>query len=197
MITAAQLGFVLALATPAGEPAHGDVLEPNNRRLRGNQVTLDLLGGSLTGRALGQTFIVGGRVTYFPIRQLGIGAAYGYSRGIGGLDTVRDRSVHFVHGQLEIPMISALRVGRRKVLEMDLFGEVGAGAVHVARAWQAMGAIGGGVRLYTRVPWLAIRVDALTFLHNTSRDPGTDFDTDVAFTLGVSFLLPNRSGSRR
>lgn len=193
MSIAAHVGLVLAMAAPAGEAAPGgDALEPEGRRLRGNQVALDVSGGSLVGRAPGQSFIAGGRVTYFPIRQLGIGAAYGYSRGIGGLDSVRDRSVHFLHGQLELPLISALRVGRRKVLEMDVFGEVGAGAVHIARAWQPMGAIGGGVRLYTRVRWLAVRIDAITFLHETRREPGVAFDNDVAFTLGLSFLLPRR-----
>lgn len=195
MIAAAQLGLVLALAADTAGPSNAELLEPQNRRLRGNQVAFDVLGGSLTGRAVGQSFIAGGRVTYFPIRQIGIGAAYGYSLGIGGLDTVRDRSVHIVHGQLELPMISALRVGRSKVVQMDLFGEAGAGAMHIARVWQAMGAIGGGVRLYPRVPWLAIRIDALTYLHDTRRASGAAFDTDIAFTLGLTFLLPNRSGS--
>lgn len=195
MIVATQLGLFLALAAVAAEPSNDDPLEPRNRRLRGNQVAFDVLGGSLTGRAVGQSFIAGGRVTYFPIRQLGIGAAYGYSLGIGGIDTVVDRSVHLVHGQLEVPMISALRAGRRKLVQLDLFGEAGAGAMYIARAWQAMGAIGGGVRLYPRVPWLAIRIDALTYLHDTRRASGSAFDTDIAFTLGLTFLLPNRSVS--
>jgi hypothetical protein len=191
MMIAAQLGLALVV----GAPPRVDVLEPDNRRLRGNQVAVDAFGGSMVGRAPGQSFIVGGRVTYFPIRQLGIGAAYGWSRGIGGLDTVRARSIHYVHGQLEVPLVSALRVGRRKVIEADLFGEVGAGAVHIAATWQAMGAIGGGVRLYPAVRWLAIRIDALTFLHETPRAGGTAFDTDVTFTLGLSMLLPTRSAS--
>ena len=110
---AATLGAVAP--AQASAPADAAVLAPQNRRMRGNQVALDVSGGSVTGRAIGLSFIVGGRATYFPIRQLGIGAAYGFSRGIGGIDTVRGRSIHLVNGQLEIPMFSALRVGRRKV----------------------------------------------------------------------------------
>ena len=202
MITAAQLGLVLAVSAPESvavasgpsppPPSTDAILDPPNRRLRGNQVALDAFGGSMVGRAIGQSFLVGGRLTYFPIRQLGIGAAYGFSRGIGGLSTVRGRSVHFAHGQLELPLASALRVGRKKVLEIDVFGEAGAGALYVARAWEPMGVIGGGVRLYPRVRWLAVRIDAVTFLHDTRRPMGKAFDTDVAFTLGLSVLLPRR-----
>jgi len=185
-------GPAAATIPPPDGPDGPSILEPADRRLRGNQVALDASGGSITGRAIGQSFVVGARVTYFPIRQIGIGAAYGYSRGIGGLESVRGRSVHLVNGQLELPMISALRMGRRKLVEMDLFGEVGAGAIDIAGRWQAMGVIGGGVRFYPRVRWLAIRIDAVTFLHETRRNPGKAFDTDVAFTLGLSLLLPER-----
>jgi hypothetical protein len=197
MIFATQLAIVLGVSAPSAPPSvQEEILQPEHRKLRGNQVGLDVAGGSLIGCSVGQTFIVGGRVTYYPIRHLGIGGVYGYSRGIGGSDAVRRRSVHYAHGQLELPLISALRVGRHKVLEMDLFGVGGAGAIYIARGWNAMGVIGGGVRIYPPVRWLAIRIDALTFLHHTGREPDRTFDTDVAFTLGLSFLLPSRDVSR-
>jgi len=198
--------LVLGLAAPQPEPtATGaapsraeEVLDPARRPLRGNQVSLDVMGGSMHGRALGQTFLVGGRVTYYPIRQLGLAAVYGYSRGSGGLDTVDGTNVHFVHGHLELPLISALRMGKHRIAVMDLFGEVGAGGIHIAEHWQAMGVIGGGVRIYPGLNWFAIRIDAITFLHDTRRETGKKFDTDVAFTLGLSFLVPRRGpGSAR
>jgi hypothetical protein len=196
------MGVALALAPRQSDPvaagapppsAAGEhILDPANRSLQGNQVAIDVMAGSMHGRALGQTFIAGARLTYYPIRQLGIGAAYGYSLGIGGLDTVHRTNVHFVHGQLELPLVSALRMGKHKIVAMDLFGEAGAGALHIAQRWQAMGVIGGGVRIYPGVRWLAVRIDAITYLHDTRRETGKAFDTDVAFTLGLSFLLPPR-----
>jgi hypothetical protein len=168
------------------------VLDPKYRHLRGNQVAFDGFGGVFMGRAIGQSFLAGGRVTYYPIRHIGIGAAYGYSISLGGVETAERQSVHLVHGQLELPLVAGLRVGKHKVLELDLFGEAGAGALYIARTWEPMGVIGGGVRIYPRVPWLGIRIDAVTFLHETRRERGEKFDTDVAFTLGLVFLLPPR-----
>lgn len=186
--------LVLALGTAAPTPAELDVLAPSSRRLRGHQIAIDLGGGSMNGRGIGQSFVATGRLTYYPIRQLGIAAVYSFSRGIGGVSTADGDWVHAVHGQLELPLISALRVGRHKVLPMDLFGEAGAGAIHLAERWQPLGVIGGGVRLYTRVPWLAVRIDALTYLHDTRREVGAPLlDTEVAFTLGLTVLVPRRS----
>lgn len=187
--------MLLALGTA---PAQDPVFDPTGRRLRGNQIALDVEGGSITGRAIGQSFIVAGQVTYYPLARLGVGAAYGFSRGIGGLDTVRGRFVHLVHGHLELPLVAGLRMGKGNALEMDLFGELGAGALYIATDWRALGVIGGGVRIYPRVPWLSIRVDALTYLHNTARrDADAAFDTDIAFTVGVALLLPQRPRRRR
>lgn len=187
-----SLPLVLALAA-APTTAAPDVLDPATRRLRGNQVAIDLGGGSMNGRGVGQSFVATGRLTYYPIRQLGIGAVYSFSQGIGGVATAAGDWVHAVHGQLELPLISALRVGRHRVLPMDLFGEAGAGAVHLAERWEPLGVIGGGVRLYTRVRWLAVRIDALTYLHDTRREVGRALlDTEVAFTLSLTVLLPRR-----
>lgn len=191
MLPLLPLLFVLG---PAVAPAEGsDVLEPSVRRLRGNQVAIDLGGGSMNGRGIGQSFVTTGRLTYYPIRHIGIGAVYSFSQGNGGVSTADGDWVHAVHGQLELPLISALRVGRHKVLPMDLFGEAGAGAIHLAGRWEALGVIGGGVRLYTRIRWLAVRVDALTYLHDTRREVGRALlDTEVAFTLSLTILLPRR-----
>jgi hypothetical protein len=191
----ATIPMLWVLAAAPSQPA---VFDPARRRLRGNQVALDVEGGSITGRAIGQSFIVASQVTYYPLARLGIGAAYGFSRGIGGLDTVRGRFVHLVHGRFELPMVAGLRMGKGDALEMDLFGELGAGAIHIAGDWRVLGVIGGGVRIYPRIPWLSIRVDALTYLHNTARrDAAAAFDTDIAFTVGVAFLLPQRRAAPR
>ena len=191
MLGLLPFAFVLGSSAPPTEDSN--VLEPSTRALRGNQLAIDLGGGSMNGRGIGQSFVASGRLTYYPIRQLGIGAVYSFSRGLGGVSTADGDWVHAVHGQLELPLISALRVGRHKVLPMDLFGQAGAGAIHLADRWQALGVIGGGVRIYTRIRWLAVRVDALTYLHDTRREVGRPLlDTEVAFTLSATILLPRR-----
>lgn len=186
------------LLTLVAAPPEDPVFDPEQRRLRGGQVAFDVGGGSVTGRAIGQSFIIAGRVTYYPLAKLGIVAGYGFSRGIGGLERVRGRFVQLLRGGFELPLMAGLRLGKRDALAMDLFGELGAGAAHIAGDWRTLGVIGGGVRIYPRAPWISIRVDALTYLHNTARQ-GADaaFDTDVAFTLGMVFLLPQRPSPRR
>jgi hypothetical protein len=176
----------------AEPPTPEQVLDPATRKLNGNQLVVDGFGGVYLGGSVGHSFLAGGRATYFPIRHIGIGAAYGYSHVFNGdgLDTIRDPSVHIVNGQLETPLVAALRLGRRHLLELDLYGLFGAGAMRIADRWQPLGLVGGGVRIHPRIRWLAVRVDVLTFLHHTQRDDGKVFDSDVAFTLGLSFILP-------
>ena len=116
------IAMLLVLVAAPTQPA---VFDPARRRLRGNQVALDVEGGSITGRAIGQSFIVAGRVTYYPLARLGLGAAYGFSRGIGGLDTVRGRFVHLLHGRFELPLVAGLRMGKGDALRC-LAEEVGA-----------------------------------------------------------------------
>jgi hypothetical protein len=87
-------------------------------------------------------------------------------------------------------LISALRLHDGSTLEMDLFGEAGGGTMRIADRWEPLGLVGGGVRVYPGLSWLAIRIDALTLLHPTERDTGSAFDTDVSFTLGVELIVP-------
>jgi hypothetical protein len=182
-------------AAAASDPPEADsVLDASRRNLRGNQVSIDGFGGSLIGGSIGHSYVAGARVTYFPIRQLGIGAAYGNSyvfsdRGLLPLD---NRTVHYIHGRLELPIASALRLGRRHTVQMDLFGEGGAGAVYLGERWEPLGAVGGGVRIYPRIAWLAITVNVLTYLHYTKQELRKVFDGDVAFTLGLALVLPRR-----
>jgi hypothetical protein len=173
-------------------PCH--LLDPDQRHPKAGQLSVGGFGGSFLGASVGSSYAVGARAIYFVTRLLGLGVGYTSSRLANGHDlgTVDSRAIHLVNGQLELSVDTTIRITAKTVLEIDLFGTFGGGAVSLAGKWDGMGVLGGGVRAFTGLPWLAVRIDVVNFLHRTRRIDGTRFESNVAVTLGLSFLLPPR-----
>ena len=102
-----------------------------------------------------------------------------------------DANMHALSAQVVISQAAALRTGKR-VMEMDFFAMIGMGAMWLNRAWEPMGEIGGGVKFYTGIPWLAFRIDVDNYVHNTVQPGKNSIDFDVMMSGGVSFLFPTR-----
>jgi len=174
-------------------------LAPDKRHPKAGQISLGGFGGSFLGASVGSSYSAGARAIYFITRLLGVGVTYTNSRLADGHDlgAVDSRAIHALNGQLELAVDSALRITGSTVLEVDLYGTFGGGAVQIADEWEGMGVIGGGVRAYTGLSWLIVRIDVTNFLHRVRREDGNRFESNVAFTLGVSVLLPPRQMPRR
>lgn len=169
-----------------------DPLAADQRVPKANKLSLQAYGGSYLGASVGSSYLVGSRILFFVSRMVGLGVAYGRSELADGHDLgdVRSSAIDVLNGQLELSVDAAVRFTRHSVLQIDLYGIFGAGAMRLADTWEATGVIGGGVRAYTGLSWLAIRIDVINYLHRTRRPQGGRFDSDVAFTLGPSLLLP-------
>lgn len=76
------------------------------------------------------------------------------------------------------------------LIELDLYLTLGVGAVRLDGEWDALGVIGGGLKAYPGISWLAIRIDLNNYLHRVRKLAGDSVDMDPSFSLGVSFLLP-------
>ncbi|MCC6750283.1 MAG: hypothetical protein IT371_21645 [Deltaproteobacteria bacterium] len=183
-------------ATPAPELKRvPPILDPAFRHQKRYQLELSPHGGSLLGRTLGSSFLVGVRAHLHLSPWLALGASYDYSRipssaAFEVLPTVRE--VHLLLGEASISNDLAMRVGRRLVA-LDLFLTVGLGSMNLAQAWKLAGLVGGGVKFYVGLPWLAVRIDLLTVIHPTPVSRvSSRIDADIALTGGVSFFLPAR-----
>ena len=75
------------------------------------------------------------------------------------------------------------------LIELDLYLTLGAGAIQLDGDWDALGVVGGGLKAYPGISWLAIRIDVNNYLHRVRKPAGDTVDMDPSFSLGVSFLL--------
>lgn len=172
-----------AACPPAALDAVPPVLDPACRHQKALQLELAPYGGSLLGPTIDSTFLVGGRLWLHLTAWLAAGASYGWTRPSAGLP---DADVHLVAGEVAFSNDMAIRFGQT-VVPADLYLTLGLGAVRL-RDWELLGVLGGGVKFYTGLSWLAIRIDVNSYLHPT---PGGDgVDVDLAVTPGVSFLFP-------
>lgn len=175
------------------------ILDSHYRHKKKNQIEFNINGGALVGNSLGQTWIAGAKLTYWINNTIGIGANYAYSRLLTNSNSpfgsiLTNNNMHVMNPQIVISQDAALRVGK-SVMEMDFYMTLGAGMMRLNNRWEPMGEIGGGMKLYTGLPWLAWRIDIDNFIHNTSQ-PGKDsLDFDVTFTGGVSFLFPSKASA--
>lgn len=56
-----------------------------------------------------------------------------------------------------------------------------------AKGWG--GYIGGGMDVYTRWPWLAVRFDLKNFFYRLPNPRGSGFNSDMSFALGPLFIF--------
>jgi outer membrane beta-barrel protein len=208
-MTRVLMGFVACaiwaapLAAAAAEPASLPVASPDIRAIppilddayrHRHHLQLELVpfGGTYLGRSMGSTFLTGGRLWLHLDPAWAVGVQYGYSR-VGGSTALQaaasEPDVHMLDAETALSNPVAMRLGSILV-EMDLYLTVGVGAILLDRRWDAYGLVGGGVRFYTGLSWLAIRIDVDSHIHRT-RFPGTNrIDVDLSLALGVSFLFP-------
>jgi hypothetical protein len=172
------------------------ILDPHYRHHKKGQFELFPYIGSYLGASFGQTWIAGGRLGYHFNNTFSLNGGYAFSKlylnkasGYGA--TLTSDNVHYVDGQLMISTDAAIRTGK-SVLELDLFTSLGVGAVKANNMWEPMGIIGGGVKIYTGLPWLAGRIDVNAYLHPTKHETAEPIDVDVGFLGGLSFLFPTK-----
>ena len=172
------------------------ILDRDYRHRKKNQFELYLNGGAYLGNSIGQTWVAGTKMTYWLNNTIGLGVNYSFSKLLTNRNSpfgsvITDPNMHAMSGQVVLSQAAALRTGKR-VLEMDFFAMIGMGAMRLNNQWEPMGEIGGGVKFYTGLPWLAFRIDVDNYVHNTPQ-PGKDsIDFDVMLMGGVSFLFPSR-----
>ena len=170
------------------------ILDPHHRHRKTHQLEMVPFGGTYLGASVNKSWIVGTRLLFHLNNMFAVGGSYGYQwTAANSLSNngpaVTDRHTQFFDAELAISNDVAMRLGSRLV-EMDLYMTVGAGTIRLDGQWDFLGVLGGGVKLYTGMPWLAIRIDVNTYLHSVDHPTGAKVDSDVSVALGLSFLFP-------
>lgn len=184
-----------ATQPPAAElRAIPPILDPRFRHRKARQLELVTFASTYLGASVKKSWIVGTRALFHLNNMFAVGGSYGYqwtsvNSLSGGGPPLTDRHTQFLDAELAISNDVAMRLGA-KLVEMDLYMTLGAGAVRLDGQWDFLGVIGGGVKLYTGLPWLAVRIDVNTLLHSVDHPTGAEVDADISFALGVCFLFP-------
>lgn len=173
-----------AASAPCPDTLRGipPALDPKYRHRKDLQVEAGIFGGTYLGATLGGTFLSGARVAFHVDGMWAVQVEYDYSRWG---DAKLDRNVHHLTAAALISNDLAVRFGRT-VVPMDLYLTLGVGATRLDAVWEPLGRVGGGVKFYTGVPWLAVRIDLDTWIHPVAGH----VDSDISLALGLSFLFP-------
>jgi hypothetical protein len=191
-------------ARPTGATASGPapdlraippILDPAFRHRKRLQLELSPHGGSYLGRSAGSSFLAGLRVDLHLTELVALGVTYDYSRIQSPSDLKPgpdDRDLHSLFAEAALTNDLAMRIGR-KLIALDLYLTLGVGTLHIIDGWKLAGLVGGGVKFYVGVPWLAVRIDLQSHIHPTPTGPDSQqVDVDLSLTGGLSFFLPAR-----
>lgn len=201
------LVFALVLIFPypearAEEEKEGDVdiraippiLDPQYRHRKRRQFEISPYGGACIGQSLGQTWIAGAKGFFHLNNTVAVGAEWGISKLLTNRNSpfgsiMEDDILQTAEVQVMFSNDAALRMGRT-LIEMDFYGTLGIGGMYINDEWNPAGVVGGGVKFYSGIPWLAFRIDVNNYIHSTHQ-PGEDpVDFDIVFAGGVSLLFP-------
>ena len=157
---------------------------------------IDVFFGNYLGDFSQNTWSAGGRA-YFHINHVfALGAEYNYSHirvdstsSFGRI--LQDKNQHILNAQLMINNEILFAAGKKQI-PMDLYLTVGAGSLRINRQWKWLASIGGGVKVYLKPKWMALRIDVNSYIHPTPTATGNQIAGDVSFLFGLAFHFPYR-----
>lgn len=172
------------------------ILQPEHRTKRPLQFELVPYAGSYLGNTVGQTWTAGGKAYFHVDNTYSFGVNGAYARLATDRSSTFGRELHnndmyLFDAETMISNDLAMRIGK-KLFEIDLYLTLGVGAISINENIEPMGVIGGGVKIYTPIPWLAVRVDMNNYAHYTQKPGDDNFDFDVTFIGGPSFMFPSQ-----
>ncbi len=143
------------------------------------------------------SLMAGGEYLFHFSEHLGLGPTFFYTKADYTENRYYNQAGFFTNdnlygfdltGQYTFP--TSINFGEHQ-LDLDLFILLGAGTVQINDAYEPHGVIGGGFKIYTNKPWLALRMDMRGTMHTTNKPGGAnEFDQDLLLCLGVSFQIP-------
>ena len=66
------------------------------------------------------------------------------------------------------------------------------GSLNINDSWKWLAVIGGGLKVYMKPRWLALRVDVNSYIHPNPTVTGDEITGDVSFLFGLAFHFPYR-----
>lgn len=149
--------------------------------------------GEYLGNRFNNSWAAGGRFGIRVTDAMTVGAEFTYSHleysptssfGV----TVRDRNVLITNAYASYAFPLLQRAGK-SLQELDLFTTLGIGNIRVNSKNNLNGLVGGGLRMYFKPGWFAIRFDVNTYMYMLDTAAGKKFNDDWIFTAGPDFFF--------
>lgn len=195
----AFLGFPFLLLASESQPC--EVAPPPGLDFKTRQATrrlieLEPFGGEYLGNYLHNSYVVGGRLGFRVSEAITLAAEFNYTgvRYDGGSEFGKSSpsSREWIGAFTFNYAFPILQRTGKAIQEADLTTTVGLGNLHIDGKERLVGVVGGGLKLFTALPWLALRFDAMTYLYSLPRANDSKFADDWTFTVGPSFLFVPR-----
>lgn len=153
--------------------------------------------GGYFGDSLESSWMVGAEYMHHFSNHFGLGFDVGHSKADYNENRYYNEAGFFTNTNIHILDATGMfsfptEIGLGKhVIATDLLVLLGGGTIIINSSYEPHGFIGGGVKVYTGLPWLAWRTDVKSTFHTTGKPGGAnEFDVDILLTTGLSFQLP-------
>lgn len=191
------LGLLLAgQAADAGEDAVPRVLDPDRRSAHSTHQEVFAYSGFYFGDLLDNSYVAGLDYLVRFDQTWALGPSFTYTRAaLANSDRLNQagffdsRHMFTLNLTLMIILPAAFLTGDSAV-QAELYSIFGLGTIAIDDKWQPHGFIGGGMKIFPGLDWLAIRVDLRTGMHGIDTPSGAVFDQDLSLMLGLALPIP-------
>ncbi|MBF0493289.1 MAG: hypothetical protein HQM15_11005 [Deltaproteobacteria bacterium] len=185
--------FFFNTALKAEEKNIPSQLDFNTRDNKIRFLEIEPFVGEYLGNYLNNSYVLGARLGFRLTGAITVGAEFNYSSMQFDDDSqfgksVTDRKEMITQGYFTYAFPILQRTGKA-IQEADLTTTVGAGLIHLNGKNRFEGCVGGGLKIYTSKPWLALRFDVMTYMYSIPRLNDSRFADDWTFSAGPSFLF--------
>lgn len=192
---------VLFAAETEGFP---EVLDYAARNAQPTRNEIYVYGGDYFGDSFESSLMFGGEYMYHFTQHFGLGLDFGYTKSdykenvyYSAPGFFKNDNMYIMDATAMISFPAAYRVGKH-IIETDLYMLFGGGTANINSSYEPHGFIGGGMKIYTGKPWLAIRVDLKETFHTTNKPGGdNEFDQDLILVAGLSFQIPPKIAAKK
>lgn len=197
ILLAGLLATSIAYAEEIEMKGYPEVLNYESRNAKPTRNEIFIAIGDYYGDSLENSWLVNGEYMFHFTRHFGLGADFGYSRADYGENAsyatpgfFTNKNIYILDATGQISFPAAYKMGKH-VIETELYILLGGGTININSSYEPHGFIGGGMKIYTGKPWLAVRVDLRDTFHTINKPGGdNEFDQDLLFMAGLSFQIP-------
>ena len=181
--------FLVLLPTLAlaDEPEVPVCLDTDRRNAENFRIEFTPSLGDLVGNHLSHSLFAGTNLQINLTPQLALAGDFGYTRASGFI--ISDQTMLTETAGFVVTKPAAILNGKR-VVEADLFTEIGGGMTQVNHGNEGLGYVGGGLKTrFRKIPWFALRVELRNNFFPIPTPTGNRFEYDLNLTVGVTLLL--------